>query len=213
MAADQFAISTFARSRLALSIGLAACSVLAMVLLKRMELQLLLGGGLDSVDLLPGMLFGAVLAYCANILKRFDIFHAAIVVFVTTVAWYAASQCALYVHAFSAAYFPEPPVPPGHLRYGISHQPYHYAVTGVWAGLVGAVICWIAVATVRTEARSLHLFMRIASFGTVAGTLLELHRFQSNSDPFIANSRYLLFLVWQAGIAAFVVYHIESREE
>jgi uncharacterized membrane protein YfcA len=162
----------------------------------------------NSITLVPGVIFGTVLAFAIAWKRRPDLAQSLIVIVLTTLAWYFATRCWMAMEEVVQPYFQGVEAAGGQ---GRGPRIYKFGLIGIVTGLVGAVLTWAAVAAVRPETRSFQLLVNVAFFGEVAGMASETIRYADSSGP-MGYTAFLVFSLWQTGVALLLMNATMKRD-
>jgi hypothetical protein len=152
----------------------------------------------DGAMLYPAFYFG--LALCAGVAlwENRSPLRLAVVFVAVAIAWIAAYETAIEIDRYLERFrMTNPPNADG-----VAVQfPYIMAVAGFIAGVVESAITAMGVAIVSRDFRSYGSVSRTILIGAVAGMLMQI---DTNWSP----GPLLLFVTWQAAVAASVAYGI-----
>ncbi len=151
----------------------------------------------DWVTLVPGVMFGAVLAFATAWKRKASLAQTLIIIVLPTLAWYLATLCWMAMTDIIKPYFRAPNLQDAGAMVA---TPYRFGLIGIVTGLVGAALTWAAVAIARPEVRLLRLVVHVALFGAVAGAAAETISYAGTSGP-MSYTAFLVFPVWQTGVA------------
>lgn len=141
-----------------------------------------------DVSVLPGIFFGAVLAYGIWRWQTKNPLHLTGLVLLVIAAWYAAYMSCILSHDFFKK------------TLGLNGV-LTFAALGLTGGLIGSAITAAAVWLFAPAFRDRSYWKRLVGFGTAAGLLLTLPEM---GVDYGAATLLPLFVIWQSGVASIV---------
>jgi hypothetical protein len=160
-----------------------------------------------SFSLAPGVMFGAVLAFAIG-WTRPDAMQSAVIVALTTLAWYLAAHCWILTGDLIGPYFDAQRSLQS--RLADTGPALQFGFMGIVTGLVGAALTWAGVAVARKQARTSALLAQLAAYGAISGAASETIRFAA-SDGAMRHTAIIVFPLWQAGIALIIISWVTRR--
>jgi hypothetical protein len=134
----------------------------------------------SGLSIVPGILFGALLAGLSYRAGSPSVLAIAIIVVITTLAWMAATDVGTFLGA--------------NLERSLG-SPLNLVVAGLGGGLVGGVLTALGVAAANARFRGARAILITVVVATVLGPLLALGGDQMET------LLWVLFMVWQAAVA------------
>lgn len=150
------------------------------------------GSNKVDVPILPGVYFGAVLAIGACAWKRNSWFAAGVILLCTAIAWIAAVEFAESAYFYLDAHSKGPP-----------DQTVYYLFSGITGGFAGGILTLVGISLTIPDSRTINDWARTLLVATLAGAVLAY-----NAE----NGLLLLYIVWQACVAASIAYGWSFQE-
>lgn len=168
-----------------------------------------------NVPPLPAIWFAATLSVIGLLWATRSPFELTLLFVGSILAWVVAYNAAMAVdqHFVTLAH-PVQDLGPGKqpIRYFGPPPDYTECVSGLVAGLMGAIIVAYFSSIVFKDLRTALSWAKIVAFGALAGVLLELQRRPGDGSAVIhIGSQLPMFFAWQISIAACIAFDLKPR--